>query len=394
MRKGMIIIKKAYTDPIIIRPGAAADMTDWLASRFGDGAGLVVCDTNTYRHAPPSPDKLVFGSDVTATDIRAGEIATAISERRPAYLVACGAGTVHDLTRYAANEAGLPFISFPTAASVDGFVSNVAAMTVDGRKVTYPSTAPAALFADADIYGAAPAALTASGVGDIVGKYISLFDWKAAHIITGEPIDADIYALEEDAVMRVMESDIKSADYTEKVMECLVMSGMAIQYMGNSRPASGAEHHLSHLWEMHCINPPTDALHGEKVGVSTLLVLEEYKRLAREGIEYRRTGGYFSHSRLNPVFGELTEGIISENTPDPFDGITAGHIAAVQASLVGLIGTLPDTCYIRDYLRSCGAKTTLTEIGLPDTGEFINMSLRYAPYVRRRMTLLKLSAAR
>lgn len=370
-------------------------MKAWLASRFKPEEILTVCDANTLRYAETAlgdTRRIVFPGDAAATDTEARKITDAASRTRTVCLAACGAGTVHDLTRYAAHGLGLPFVSFPTAASVDGFVSNVAAMTVGGRKITFPSTPPAALFADPDIYAAAPPELTASGVGDIVGKYISLFDWKTGHIITGEPVDDEIYALEEEAVMRVMQAGAGSPGFTKLVMDCLILSGMAIQYMGNSRPASGAEHHLSHLWEMHCINPPTPALHGEKVGVSTLLVLEEYWRLAAEGIRFEIPDDYFSHGYLEPAFGYLTDGIIAENMPDPFAGITPARVDECAPKLTELIGKLPEPEFIRAYLKKCGAKTALGEIGLPETGDFVSLSLRYAPFVRRRLTLLKLTA--
>lgn len=37
----------------------------------------------------------------------------------------------------------------------------------------------------------------------------------------------------------------------ENVTKALLLSGIAMQMMGNSRPASGAEHHIAHLIEMH-----------------------------------------------------------------------------------------------------------------------------------------------
>jgi glycerol dehydrogenase-like iron-containing ADH family enzyme len=144
---------------------------------------------------------------------------------------------------------------------------------------------------------------------------------------------------------------------------------------------------------MHCINAPTPALHGEKVGVSTLLVLKEYKRLAAQGIAYISMPGRFTRQYLEPIYGTLTGGIIEENTPDPFAGITAERVAECVLALRELIGKLPDAGFICNYLKSCGAKTTLAEIGLPDTEKFIRQSLAYAPFVRRRLTLLKLTAS-
>ena len=52
-----------------------------------------------------------------------------IDAEKPDVLIACGSGSVHDIVRYTACEKKLPFLSYPTAVSVDGFVSGVAAMT-------------------------------------------------------------------------------------------------------------------------------------------------------------------------------------------------------------------------------------------------------------------------
>lgn len=57
-------------------------------------------------------------------------------------LIAVGSGTIHDIACYCAHERGLHFVSCPTAASVDGFCSTVAAMTWHGYKKTLPAVAP------------------------------------------------------------------------------------------------------------------------------------------------------------------------------------------------------------------------------------------------------------
>ena len=67
-------------------------------------------------------------------------------------LVAIGGGTIHDLTRYAATEYDIPFVSIPTAASVDGYAANVAALTWDGLKRTVAGVSPRWILADTDIF--------------------------------------------------------------------------------------------------------------------------------------------------------------------------------------------------------------------------------------------------
>lgn len=380
-------MKNPTTETIMIKSGCAADCRRFLRERFGDGYA-VVCDGNTKPlalRAFPGDALIVFPAGSHATELEAAGCAERIRADRLRCLVACGSGSVHDITRYASHAEGIPFVSFPTAASVDGFVSGVAAMTWHGRKVTFPSTPPIALFADDDVYSTAPRELLASGVGDIVGKYVSLFDWVFASLVSQETVEEEIYKLEYDALNTVMHGDIKSPDYMHSVMDCLVKSGLAIQLKGSSRPASGAEHHLSHLWEMNCIGTPEHAYHGEQVGVSTLLVLSRYKQRRIPVLRPKP----LDRELLLPVYKGLTDGIIEENTPDSLSGISQQLLDETASQITALIDSLPSSDSIREYLRSVGAKTSLSELGLPDTAEFAEKSLDWAPYVRQRLTYLK-----
>lgn len=202
-------------------------------------------------------------------------------------LIAIGSGTIHDLTRYCAAKRSIPFVSCPTAASVDGFCSSVAALTLNQCKKTVPAVAPTLVIADIDVIKNAPLYLAKSGFGDMVGKYIALSDWKIAHILTGEYYCPRIANVTAQAVNAVVQSVSKIAERDEQAFEeltyGLILSGLAMQMIGNSRPASGAEHHISHLIEMAPagLHISSEALHGEKVGVGTLLVAGEYQRMTR-----------------------------------------------------------------------------------------------------------------
>lgn len=390
-------MKKPYTDPIYVGEGAAEKLAAYVNEKFPGCCGITVCDENTLKYADrlPAAVRVIYKNGVVATDTDAQDIINAVKKndglgKKTGYLIACGSGTVHDLTRFAGHAMGMPFISFPTAASVDGFVSSIAAMTLKGRKDSVPSTPPIALFADNAVYGDAPTKLTASGVGDIVGKYISLLDWRIASILGIDAMDEEIFDMEEKTVLDVMKLRPSDEGFTEKVMRCLVTSGMSIQYYGSSRPASGAEHHLSHLWEMKCINGETGALHGEQVGVSTLIVLDLYKKALENGIHLIPKSGKLNHGYLEPVYGKITDGIIEENTPNPLDRLTDDDVQANIEGINALVKALPDTETVRAYMKEVGCKTTLAEIGLPDSEEFRAKTLEFAPYVRKRLTLLKM----
>lgn len=377
--------KTVFTDD-----GAAGMLKRYLETEMSGVKPYVICDENTVKYADAylsGIERYVYPPDQHATPEAAELSYSDMKLRGSGAVIACGSGSIHDITRYAAEKAGIPVISFPTAPSVDGFASSMAAMTIGGQKLTVPSHTPVALFAEPDVYCDAPMSLAASGVGDILGKYVCIFDWKVAHLLTGERYEREIENTERQALDMLTGSDLGGREFVKKLMEALVLSGTAIQQFGNTRPASGSEHHLSHFWEMHCVNPPTDALHGEQVGVATLILLDLYR-----GTEHLTlTKKPLSDEYLRPVYGDLTPGIIKENIPFLPDTITQKKLDENWETIRNLALTeLPEPEKVASVLREYGGKTTIKSLGLPDTEEFLSVTLKYAPYVRNRLTLLKL----
>ncbi|MCI8388475.1 MAG: sn-glycerol-1-phosphate dehydrogenase [Clostridiales bacterium] len=402
------------TDTAVIGSDATKKLAEYANERYK--RILFVCDNNTAKYLDYAASGLIYADAVILRpDSHANEIGVVpvfdhVKNNEPYdCLIACGSGSIHDITRYCADKLSLPFISYPTAASVDGFVSTVAAMTWNGQKLSTPAAPPVALFADDNVYTDAPARLTASGIGDILGKYTALCDWKIANILTGEFICPEIYGIMESALRKleelleakasgkISENDI---DYTHLVMESLVFAGLSMQLQGNSRPASGSEHHMSHLWEMHLINQPTTALHGEQVGAASLILANFYHNKLDEGYSFKRDidlAATFDRSYIEPIFGELTDGILAENLSDNkletsslnFK-ITDEAAALAKAELSKLI----EPTKLERYLKIAGAPSTLSELSLPDDQDFIEKSLAFAPYVRKRLTLLKILSAK
>ena len=90
----------------------------------------------------------------------------------------------------------------------------------------------------------------------------------------------------------------------EELMYGLLLSGLAMQMTGHSRPASGAEHHMAHFWEMAVINDEIDAYHGEKVGVGLIQVSDIY----HEAVKYLKEGNF-----------KVKDHVDIENRPDRKD---------------------------------------------------------------------------
>jgi glycerol-1-phosphate dehydrogenase [NAD(P)+] len=338
--------------------------------------------------------------------LRSDEVSVATVESRlpedVGWLIAVGDGTIHDITRFVANRRGMPFIAYPTAAAVDAYASAGCTMTWYGFKKTAPAVAPAAVVADTDVFASAPYRLTASGMGETLGKYTSIADWRIASLITGERYCSKIAALlgdAADAVRRGM-SAVQGGDKfaRESLMYALLVSGAAMQILGTSRPASGAEHHMSHLWEMEVINPHLGALHGEKVGVGTVIILRRYKEmlaggeLARFGAIGRSAVSEYAgipFESLKSKFGRLYDSIEDENTPDILKSITPDALSDTLPEICDIVSELPEPGPLESEMAAAGCKVSLGDIGLGENK--LRDSLELSPYVRSRLTLQRLS---
>ena len=344
---------------------------------------LVICDTNTYAATEELMEDiydrcqvLVLDAEGLQADRHAIKIVENNMEEDIDLILAVGAGTIHDISRYIAHNYKVPFISVPTAASGDGFVTTVAAMTLDGVKKTVPSVAPICVYADTDIFSKAPQRLTAAGISDLMAKYICLADWKIANLVTGEYFCRETVKLEEKALKTVKSSiqDITEGeeDECEQLMYALILSGLAMQMIGNSRPASCAEHQVTHLWDMEVINGPLDALHGEKVSVAALLVLEEYKRIAAaitQGRCHAKPYENEDEELLKETFGKkgLLEEIRKENEPELLETISPQHLEKCLNGIEEIIDELPSEQTMFRLLEKAGCAKTVYDIGLDES---------------------------
>ena len=365
----------------------------------------IICDENTYVAAGEEVEEVISKGNfikLKSENLHANEIAVqkvyeCLSVENDV-LIALGSGTIHDITRYVAYNKDIPFISVPTAASVDGFVSTVAAMTWKGDKKTFTAVSPIYVVADTDIFKEAPYRLTASGVSDLIGKYTALVDWKISSIVIGEYICNKVCNMEIDAVNKLCECVddlvLGKLEAYEQLMYALILSGLAMQIIGNSRPASGAEHHMSHLWEMEVINKHLDAYHGEKVSVGLILVMEEYKKIKKSIENGRcRVKKYYGleEDMLKEVFKsrEMYDSIMKENTPDPLLNVNKVILQNRLESIAEILEKLPTLDFVKDTLKRAKAVTTLEEIGL--SNDVKQNSIRVSPYVRNRLTLMRIS---
>ncbi|HSA82844.1 MAG TPA: iron-containing alcohol dehydrogenase, partial [Geminicoccaceae bacterium] len=157
-------------------------------------------------------------------------------------LVAVGSGTINDLCKYAAALDGKPYAVFATAASMNGYTSVNAAITVEGHKKSLPAQAASGVFVDLEILAAAPARLIRAGLGDSVCRCTAQADWLLAHLLLGRPYRTapfDLLAEDEAALLEAPEA-LVAGDLAaiRRLVRTLVLSGFGMTLCGGSEPAS------------------------------------------------------------------------------------------------------------------------------------------------------------
>jgi glycerol-1-phosphate dehydrogenase [NAD(P)+] len=203
-------------------------------------------------------------------------------EQDAGFLVGVGGGKPIDLAKMAADELGQALVSVPTAASHDGIVSGRGSVPEKDTRHSVAADPPVAVVADTELLAEAPWRLTTAGCADIISNYTAVKDWQLAHRLKNVEYSEYAGALSQmTAEMLVASADSIKRGLEESawiVVKALVSSGVAMSIAGSSRPASGAEHLISH--QLDRIAPGT-ALHGHQVGVAA--VLTEYLHSGADG---------------------------------------------------------------------------------------------------------------
>ena len=197
-------------------------------------------------------------------------------------VVAVGAGTVNDVAKLAAYRSDRPYVSIPTAPSMNGYTSGIAAVLSSGVKESVPCRGPAVCLADLDVLRRAPYRMIAAGLGDLASRPVSMADWYLSHrLLDTGYAPAAIALVEESGLL----CDGLAADLVRRetaavgrLTGALLISGLAMAEAGSSAPASGAEHLISHYLDM-TRGHGTGDLHGCQVGVATIATAGYYERL-------------------------------------------------------------------------------------------------------------------
>ena len=398
------------TRRIILGPGAVAELPS-AVTPLGASA-LLLADPTTYEVAGVAAERLLrsAGLAVSRETVVPGrtkvveasaELAEELHGRAPAVevVVAVGSGTISDLGKLLAAARGLPLVTVATAPSMNGYPSTIAAVLQRGVKRTLPVPAPVAIVADTDTMAAAPHAMIAAGLADLLAKCVSAADWKLAHLLRGEyfcGVPVEVVAEAEQACFAAAERIGRGEPAAvAQLTEGLLLSGISMAMAGSSAPASGGEHLISHYWDMtaSAYGLPHN-LHGAQVGLGALICSALYECLRERelgGAALRRAAASaadparLARQHLAPLVGTAVAEEIAQEA------------AAKQAAKApredlweALAGLVRPGAELRAALQAARASVSAEELGIP--AEAVRNAVRHGRLIRNRYTVLDLAA--
>lgn len=386
------------TKKVVVEYGAIKNFERYMQDvGLADKRRVVVYDSVIYKltegkHVKADQEIVLDANGLRAEDVLIEKMMQQLD--RPEVIVAYGAGTIMDFGRYPAYKLGIPFVAVPTLASSDGFTANICSAIINGQKKSTPMCAPVLVVTDLDIIKGAPARLVASGINDILSKYISLFDWKISAMVAGEyfcPMVADLAQEALDIMRRAADEYAATGIADHEAMTMAQMkSGLTMQLLNHSRAASGAEHLMAHLVEMH---PPrfenAEGIHGECVGVGTFACLKEYHRLASLPTPRAKKFEPLTEAWIREKFGgRLADGIIKENENDVLGTFEPQSIVDHWDEIREMINALPAVDVMEALYRGCGCKYLPEHIGIDPALESEMLPISSA--IRNRLTLVRI----
>lgn len=408
------VARSAVTERLLIEAGAIAHTgvvtagltTSKRAVVFADQAGFGaagerVCES--LQSAGFVVDRLILESDpLPKASIEQSQIfIDKLQSDTNLFPIAVGSGVINDLVKYAAYQTDRRYISVATAASMDGYTSAGAPLARNGFKVTNPTRAPIALIADLDIISNAPKEMTGWGYGDLAGKSPAGGDWLLAELVGAESLDDVAWPLVQNHLRGWLSNPEKlnrnHADACAPLFIGLTAVGFAMEFHNSSRPASGADHQIAHLWEMEGLTyQGRKVSHGAAVSVGCVVTLCIYDWLLKQDLSAIQAQAPDLNQYLasmDALFDDqrIAERAVIETRAKWVDVETHGlRLARIREGWSETQAHIHRHLFRADdmmaMLKIAGAPSTPSEIGV--SFHHLERTIRAAFYIRSRYTIL------
>lgn len=320
---------------------------------------------------------------------------------QPDFIIAVGSGVINDLVKFTAYRSHIPYVVVGTAASMDGYPSPGAPMLVNGYKITFEASPPTAIFLDLDVLTKAPLNLLQSGFSDLIGKTTANSDWVLRNQLQDEYICHYSWDIVQEALQILWESadqiPQRKSEAVQALSIALLNSGFSMALVGDSRPASGAEHLIAHYLEMISLSRgEKTSLHGLRVGAATLIIHKMYQRFLEEidSIDWEKITSphpiRVNKETLQEKFGPLYPLVEKEATQkitspmvftDSFK--KPGFTNRLRQMISEKLFAIPD---VEQALKRSKTPSTFEELGFPQS--LVKDSFLFSRFVRSRITIL------
>ncbi len=389
-----------------------------ILGEFGAKKAFLLADPNTWKAAGAAVEKILLAAQIPCPSFRFASnqpepdeysVGSAMMHFDAScdIIIGIGSGVINDIGKILSHTSGKPYIIVGTAPSMDGYASATSSMTRDGLKISLPSRSADVIVGDADILCNAPLKMMKSGLGDMLAKFVSICEWRIAHLITGEYYCEDVANLIRSALKRCVDNAQGLLNRNEAavmaVFEGLVIGGVAMNYAGLSRPASGVEHYISHVLDMRGVEfgTPVD-FHGIQCAIGTLISLRLYEKIqsivpSREkALAYAQNFDVAQwHQELKQYLGKGADSMIAlEAKEKKYDvQLHAQRLEQIlgnwDAILQIIQEELPSSDALEALLDAIEASKSLSEIGIDETE--LPMIFRATKDIRDKYVLSRLA---
>jgi len=283
-------------DEVVVGSGVIRRIPEFV-KKYGAKRPFVLADVNTFaaageqvcailKEAEIPYSSYVFPQKNLEPDEHAVGAAVMHFDTKCDLIIGVGSGVINDIGKILSNVSGRKYIIVGTAPSMDGYASATSSMSMDNLKTSLNSRCADVIIGDVDILKNAPEHMLKAGLGDMLAKYVSIAEWRIAHIITGEYYCEEVAQLIRGALKKCVDnaSGLLQRDEAaiHAVFEGLVIGGIAMAYAGVSRPASGVEHYFSHVWDMRGLEFGTKVdLHGIQCAMATAKAVKLYEYVSQ-----------------------------------------------------------------------------------------------------------------
>ena len=287
---------------VFIESSALKNLPEKLLHHFGLSKVMLIADENTWSVAGLAAQRELQKAEFTVEKILfpanprprpTVEAARTLSDKLHSdnsIPIVVGTGVLNDLVKFAAFKAGQSYCCVPTAASMDGYASAGSVLSDQGFKITHNCAPPKLILIDLDILGTAPSEMNGWGYGDLAGKVPAGGDWIVADSLGLEIIDPIAWPLVQGNLRLCLENPEGIRKGEPEALQSLIigllLTGLAMEFFGSSRPASGADHQIAHLWEMehHQFNSQPVS-HGACVSIGCLSTMALYDWLLQQPLD-------------------------------------------------------------------------------------------------------------